>query len=272
MIFNYDNLIYCVKQIQTCLKKTSTINKSIILIPFGFKINDSYSYTSHKNLLIFRTTRDKLEWFEPHGNCFLLNPEHTATKKIEELVNEFNKILNDKLEVEIELEKPDIICPLNGVQTIEGRCTTLPENLGGGYCALWSLFFLEKILEFKDMTTKEINETFLKRYNTPEELRKIMISYTSTLSKRLKKYKDVNLNEIINYNKKNGTAKVKELINRVTKKRNKDINGATIKKNKNKENRTSKNSVSSSSLDSETLSSSLFSNLSPGVEYSDDEK
>jgi hypothetical protein len=73
----------------------------------------------------------------------------------------------------------------------------LPE-LTKGYCALWSLFFLENVLKFKDMTVSELNQRLLEKYHTPVKLRKLMFSYSKKLSNILEKQTNAKLNEIIN--------------------------------------------------------------------------
>jgi hypothetical protein len=140
-----------------------------------------------------------LEWFEPHGKCFMLDPKDSNTIKINNIVDDFHRILSSDLNTRIKMDKPDIICPSDmGVQAIEQRCNSLPDNSRGGYCALWSLFFLENVLKFKDMTVSELNQRLLEKYHTPVKLRKLMFSYSKKLSNILEKQTNAKLNEIIN--------------------------------------------------------------------------
>ena len=200
-----EKLISCVDKIKHCLnliiskpkQTTHEKNNDIIIIPFVYYFEGS----AHRNLLVYRTTTNPpmLEWFEPHGKCFMLDPNDPNTIKINNIVDDFHRILSSDLNTRIKMDKPDIICPSDmGVQAIEARCKSLPDNSGGGYCALWSLFFLENVLKFKDMTVSELNQRLLEKYHTPVKLRKLMFSYSKKLSNILEKQTNTKLNEIIN--------------------------------------------------------------------------
>ena len=208
-----EKIISCVEKIKHCLnliiskpkQTTHEKNTDIIVIPFIY----FFEGNAHRNLLVYRTTTNPpmLEWFEPHGKCFMLDPNDPNTIKINNIVDDFHRILSSDLHTRIKMDKPDIICPSDmGVQAIEARCKSLPDNSGGGYCALWSLFFLEYVLKFKDMTVSELNQRLLEKYHTPVKLRKLMFSYSKKLSNILEKQtKKMELNDLIfliknNYN------------------------------------------------------------------------
>jgi len=205
--FIIEKIISCVEKIKHCLnliiskpkKTTHEMNTDIIAIPFGLHLEEG----GHRNLLVYRTTTNPpmLEWFEPHGKCFMLDPNNRNAIKINNIVDDFHRILSSDLNTKIKLVKPEITCPLDlGVQAIEEKCQSLPDNSGGGYCALWSLFFLENVLKFKDMTVMELNQSLLEKYHTPVKLRKLMFSYSKKLSNVLEKQTNMKLNEIIENN------------------------------------------------------------------------
>lgn len=227
----------CVNEINDFVNSDdSKLNKNAIFIPFEFLS----SLGGHRNLLIYRPNginqykQPVIEWFEPHGSCFQLNPTNADTIKISEIINLFNAMLSSKLQKNILLITPNIICPTNGVQAIEESCKTLPRNTGG-YCALWSLYFLEKSLKFKNMTLDEISNNLIKMDS--ESLRKLMLSYSNTLSKILDKYKETSINEIIavidSRNCKKpfvATTQTLKLIHKFDKRKNKFTENAKIKK------------------------------------------
>ena len=205
--FIIERIISCVEKIKHCLnliisKPTQTtheMNTDIIAIPFGLHLEEG----GHRNLLVYRTTTNPpmLEWFEPHGKCFMLDPNNRNAIKFNNIVDDFHRILSSDLNTKIKLVKPEITCPLDlGVQAIEEQCQSLPDNSGGGYCALWSLFFLENVLKFKDMTVTELNQSLLEKYHTSVKLRKLMFSYSKKLSNVLEKQTNMKLNEIIENN------------------------------------------------------------------------
>lgn len=191
------------KNIQKCLRSTKIMRKDTIIITFGFYFYTNVTISGHQNFLAFRPTginKDNsqpiLEWFEPHGKCFILDPTNQVTIKIQETVELFNQILERTFKKTVKLVYPHLICPDKGVQSIEAPCNTLPKN-ADGYCMLWSYLFIEFILEHQGISTQEINESFLKKYNEPEKLRAIMLTYSKVLSSKLEKYKTTSLNEII---------------------------------------------------------------------------
>ena len=194
-----------VNNIQKCMRSKS-MRKDTIIITLVFNYYDDVAKKivgGHANLLVFRpnginedNSQPILEWFEPHGKCFNLYTTDPNGIKFKETIELFNKKLEETFEKSITLTYPYLICQDEGVQAIEGDCNTLPLNTGG-YCMLWTYLFIEFILEHQGVSTQDINESFLKKYNTPEKLRTIMLTYSKVLSSKLEKYKKTNLNQII---------------------------------------------------------------------------
>lgn len=277
-----------VNKIQKCMRSTKNMRKDAIIIPVAFFFNDDVTnkLSGHANLLVFRPTginKDNsqpiLEWFEPHGKCLFRDPTDPITIKMKETIEIFNQKLEETFKEPIKLAYPHLICPDRGVQSIEGRCDTLPLNTGG-YCMLWTYLFMEFILEHQGVSTQDINESFLKKYNTPEKLRAIMLTYSKVLSSKLEKYKKTSLNQIIDEIKLNTGSNanavdlIKTVKDKMLTKKNKAIKNKT-KKMKREEN--SKKSivnkiisyffnqespVSSISSESEESEGSLFTTVS----------
>ena len=272
-------LYTCVSKIKKCLTNNKK-NTDIILIPFAFDTN----IDGHRNLLIFRKTMNPpmLEWFEPHGSCFNLNPADLVSIQISEIIEKFIEFLRNELKLNIKLIKPDMICPEMGVQSIEEKCDTIPNNASGGYCALWTMFFLENVLKFKHMTTTELNMSLLEKNNTPEILRKLMLSYSNYLSKQLYRQTNTKLNRLIEALENNTQVDMKcvRLTEKIDEKieKNKKLMTLPIKKSLPEKQSYVKQIMnffypvpppsSSSSSSSSLSSSSLFSKISSGTVYS----
>jgi len=183
----------CIERINRCLQSSRMTNRDVVFINFLFfykKNPDDKYYSGHANLLIYRPNERTLEWFEPHGECFMLNKNHHVTIQVKDLVTRFSKKLGANL------IEPYQISKSHGLQVQECK-SVIPAN-SPGYCALWCFFFMEMMLTFPDYSATQINNAITINFNHPDQFRELMLSYSNKLSNILEKYHHITLNEVIN--------------------------------------------------------------------------
>ena len=191
---NQNNIKDCLDEIEDCIKVKGK-NISIAIYFRMFLIDGG----GHANLLIFKPNKNTLEWFEPHGAFYNLEEENKINKNNEMFLSHFIQCLQKNETIhngDINLVKPEDICPDFGFQAIEQQ-STLPK-LTTGYCALWSLLMMKLALKFQHKTLKEIREKILEIYSDKDDLRKLMYGFSNEISNILAKhFEGKTLNEYI---------------------------------------------------------------------------
>ena len=139
------------ERLQDCNYKT----KRFIFISLGF----DFVNTAHAGALIYDRWTKELERFEPHGNWIGMSTNYEIyDKKI------LNKFKNSGIKVKKYITPLSYI-PMESLQDIE-RYNIERLNIDpGGYCAYWSLLYMDKRLSNPDKTRKEIIESLLKKIN-----------------------------------------------------------------------------------------------------------
>lgn len=114
----------------------------------------------HANILLFKRETNTFEVFEPIGHYYESQEHGTAWR--DEAIHNFVSIINSKNGTSFKYNKVNITCPKLGLQLIEEALNaTEPkeEQEGGGYCAVWSLFFTELVLANPYITQLELTRT-----------------------------------------------------------------------------------------------------------------
>ena len=139
------------ERLQDCNYKT----KRFIFINLTFDFVD----TAHAGALIYDRWTKELERFEPHGNWIGVDVNYeTYDKKI------LNKFKNSGIKVKKYITPLSYI-PMESLQDIEQNNIERLNIDPGGYCAYWSLLYMDKRLSHPDKTRKEIIESLLKKIN-----------------------------------------------------------------------------------------------------------
>ena len=182
-------------------KKCISDEVELIAIPFGYIIPKNNE--PHQNLLIYRTKLNQLERFEPHG----LKPEALTLKESEQLDFEikslFSKLVpNPSTFVYL---KPSHVYDEQeeGFQVIEGNeqaeyieYNDKESKFKGyvGFCAMWSMFYLELVLKFPDVSGKELSKEvtkILQKFQTEDEgyvpFFRHIVGYLKSIQKDVKK-------------------------------------------------------------------------------------
>ena len=131
-------------------KITNCINKKseFIIVPLGIELTAG----SHANYIIYDVKNKTVERFEPHGSS---TPPG---------LNYSPKILDELLESRFKLINPDITyyAPQDYLPKIGFQLMDIFENnkkkIGdpGGFCALWSIWYVDMRLKYRDLDCKEL--------------------------------------------------------------------------------------------------------------------
>jgi len=149
-----------IKKFGESLKDCIQRGVSAICIPLGLVYpddpNDKMSGgAGHANMLVYRPFQRIVERFDPNGSQ--LPGSRTTNRGINELLIQlFEKNLTPWIG-EVSFRDPAETCPMTfGFQHLEGHLEGIAEREGGGFCAMWSIFFVEMVILNPDKPTRDI--------------------------------------------------------------------------------------------------------------------
>jgi len=160
--YNNTNVL---KQIQKCIEN----GVEVIIIPVNLQINND----GHANVLIYRSKDNTIEHYEPHGANFLKSIDSQfQSSNINDIIfgvlTNFVKALNELTHTHISpitFIRGSYICPYeNGFQNLESKYND--EFSGGGYCAPWSLYFIESVFRNPQYNSIEVYKKLWNRFET----------------------------------------------------------------------------------------------------------
>lgn len=214
--FSYEIITKLIEQIDECIKSGT----KLIAIPFVF-----YP-VCHQNLLLYRVDNNQFERFEPHGQYFNNDKEDIDNKKV-------NKALADlcyKLKPTSTFISPDLWHPAQqGFQTSENyNLHKLPllriskeeyKKRIGGFCVMWSCFYLNLVLEYPDTESADIIKAvnkYMEKYGD-KGFFDLIIGYLQPIEILMKRYlrnfkfKDFNF---IDFNANKNSKKFKDFLDK----------------------------------------------------------
>jgi hypothetical protein len=193
------------KLLGDCVKNGS----DTVIIPMNLKTNNS----GHANVLIYRKSENVIERFEPHGNEFRgmsgKKTDDYVTNKIVEFCAIVNKAFDKHNIPHIRFKSASEVCPsIHGIQSLEdvykNKSRVRSENEGGGYCQIWSMFFVELVLNNPTVPSDKLLDlvlTQVKGKKGHEYLVKIAKGYAYHVSSKLEKYFSILFDEKDLYSK-----------------------------------------------------------------------
>jgi hypothetical protein len=178
----YDGAEGLSKDLLDCIER----GVKMIAIPLNFLTKEE----AHSNMLIYRPDEKTIERFEPHGQKF-----YGYEKDQDEIINKTLKTMFEKkMKPYLKKYTPKYIpanevCPVEkGFQYLEPQIKGL-EQEGGGFCNLWSLFFLELIFLNPNISTKEVLQKALDiSREDPQYLKNVIRGYVKKTEKTIDKF------------------------------------------------------------------------------------
>lgn len=178
----YDNFKKCIK------------NSRFIIIPIGIEMREG----SHAGYLIYDNKLQEVERFEPHGSTsppgLYYNPN-----LLDELLEARFKIIDDN----IKYVRPKEYLPKVGFQLIDVS-ENKKRKIGDpeGFCALWSIWYVDMRLTYKDTDRKELVKMLLKTIKSKNiSFRNMIRNYGKNIidiRDNILKKSEMNINDWIN--------------------------------------------------------------------------
>jgi len=153
------HVYFTASELATYIRACMNNNVKVIVIHISIGIYMAGKVRSgHANILIFRVNEKTIERYEPHGSQSGLGDNVS-----EDIDAYLTKLFGEKdftdVVGKIAYKDPSAICPkLDGLQAIENKSKNAIKEKEPGYCALWSLFFMEMVLMNQEMSSRDINK------------------------------------------------------------------------------------------------------------------
>lgn len=150
------NNIHFIDNMEHLLDKCIYNNsKRFIIIPIGIELNQG----SHANYLIIDKEICEIERFEPHGSGSPYGFNYNATLLDQILEKKFTELLDKKLKKPVKYIKPLDYLPKISLQLLD-IMEKKKKKIGdpGGFCALWSIFYTDMRMTYKDIPRDKLIE------------------------------------------------------------------------------------------------------------------
>ncbi len=144
----------------TALEYSKKSNVKFIAIPLGIEINSK----NHANYLLFDIQKNVIERFEPNGASSPYNMDYDEDLLDDILLNKFEDIVP-----KIQYIRPKEYLPTIGFQQFDSLYKDTAIGDPGGFCTLWSLYYIEvRVLNSNRSRKSVISNIFktMKTYNT----------------------------------------------------------------------------------------------------------
>lgn len=146
--------IYISKNFKNNFIKCINDKKSYIIVPIGIQLNKG----SHSNYLIYDVKKKEIERFEPYGSNTPYNFNYNPS-----LLDNILKYRFKNIDEDIEYIKPSDYLPKIGFQyfdMLEGSTKKIGDP--GGFCALWSLWYVDQRITYPDIPRKSLIRKLMK--------------------------------------------------------------------------------------------------------------
>lgn len=163
-----------------------------------------FTLDEHANMMIYRVKDNSIEHYEPHGASVQVSEAYN--KKRDKVVDTFKEWVKDWADMGFIPPNPKFIssneiCPsLKGLQYYESYAKSKEPkkfNVGGGFCQMWSLFYLEMCLKYPDVSGDKLNTLAIHEITKMgiEKFIGHIVKYTANFNKVLRKYynKDIDI-------------------------------------------------------------------------------
>jgi ankyrin repeat protein len=134
-----------------CIKND---NKRFIIIPIGIEMREG----SHSNYIIYDKKLNEIERFEPHGSGTPLGLDYNP-----KLLDELLEMRFQEINKSIKYISPSQYLPKVGFQLFD-IAESKKKKIGdpGGFCALWSIWYVDMRILYGDIPRKKIVKMLIK--------------------------------------------------------------------------------------------------------------
>jgi ankyrin repeat protein len=175
-----------------CIKK----NKRFIIIPVGIEMKNG----NHANYIIYDSKINEIERFEPHGTTGPIGLNYRPELLDDVLEKKFKQINKD-----VKYIRPSAYLPKIGFQLFDNNEKN-NKKIGdpGGFCALWSMWYVDMRLTYPDIDRKTLVKNLIKTITTTNSSFKDVIRNYSddivSLRDEMLQYAKMDVNDWMNDN------------------------------------------------------------------------
>ena len=153
-----------------------------LIIPIGIELSKG----SHANMLIYTKKTNELERFEPFGKDFPINFNYIPNLLDKNIFDYFSKFFDNLIYL-----SPNKYQDKIGPQLLDTNELKKYKNIGdpGGYCAAWSLWYVDIRLQYQNVLRNEIIKKILNKYRYNNiSIRSIIRNYIKNITDLRDKY------------------------------------------------------------------------------------
>jgi ankyrin repeat protein len=188
--------LYIMEEFHNIFTKCIKNGKRFIIIPLGIEVTNN----NHANYIIYDNNINEIERFEPHGMSGPVGMNYNPTLLDSILRERFRK-----LNMDIKYVSPYDYLPKIGFQLFDNYEKN-KKKIGdpGGFCALWSIWYVDMRLAYPDIDRKVLVKTLIKTiHNTNNSFKDVIRNYSieiTSLRDKLLKYGNIDINDWMNDN------------------------------------------------------------------------
>lgn len=134
--------------------------------------------SGHANIILIDKKNKTAERFDPNGHMTVMYDQ----KELDEALDQYFR------QLDLVYESPTTICPYIGPQVIEHEQATGIHATQGGFCAAWSMFYLESRLLNPDVQALDLQNGLIEQIQKKMTLYKFMVNYSAEFLRNIKKF------------------------------------------------------------------------------------
>ena len=166
--------LYIIESFYDMFKKCIASGKRFIVIPLGIEVKNN----NHANYIIYDLHTQEIERFEPHGNYphgLYYNP-----KLLDSILKDRFIMFNSK----IKYITPSEYLPKIGFQLFENYENNKKIGDPPGFCALWSVWYVDMRLSYPNIERKILVKNLIKTiHNKYKSFKDIIRNYSTNITK-----------------------------------------------------------------------------------------
>jgi hypothetical protein len=140
--------LYLINEFFDKISECKNKNSNFIVIPLGIEMKEG----SHANYIVYDLNKNTVERFEPHGSTTPPGLNYDP-----DLLDEILALRFKSFDEKIEYYSPKDFLPKIGFQMMD-MMENKQKRIGdpGGFCALWSIWYIDMRMIYKDLNPKEL--------------------------------------------------------------------------------------------------------------------
>lgn len=163
--------------LKNCLNESS---KRFVIIPLRLvsitSCRNPDNKDHHSNLIVIDKKNKTFERFEPNGGNTAVDPFWFDSQQLN---HHLELLFREQLRDGFRMIPPTDVCPSIGIQSLQADEEITTVNKLGGFCAMWSLWYLELRISNPDIPSKELLTQAIEEIKKEDDdFTKFIVNYT----------------------------------------------------------------------------------------------